>query len=97
MNDKLYDILLRFFGTQTSIARAFRVSRPAVAGWKQHVPERIALLCHLSKSIPYKYNPNDYETDGKGLSLYLEMPQMSPEPTQPEVDPNDKPVHSKAA
>ncbi|MEI8609974.1 Cro/CI family transcriptional regulator [Enterovibrio sp. Hal110] len=94
---KLFQTLLTHFGTQEHIAKAFGVSRQAVYGWKTHVPERIALLCHLSKSIPYKYNPNDYETDGKGLSLYLEMPQMSPEPTQPEVDPNDKPVHSEAA
>ncbi|USH03674.1 Cro/Cl family transcriptional regulator [Grimontia kaedaensis] len=95
MNDELYDLLLAHFGTQQSIANTFGVSRPAVAGWKYHVPERVALLCHLSQNISYTYDPSHFQRDKKALKLNCVKPTALPQDS--EVTTNDQHVHSEAA
>ncbi|AWK83853.1 Uncharacterised protein [Photobacterium damselae] len=67
----LYNILLDVYGSETAIAKAFQVER--ASHWKKGIPERIALLCHLSCDIPYTYNPSVYRRDGKSLHLNLKM------------------------
>ncbi|WP_158174846.1 Cro/CI family transcriptional regulator [Grimontia hollisae] len=95
MNDELYDLLLAHFGTQQNIAKAFDVSRPAVAGWKYHVPERVALLCHLSDVISYTYDPSHFKRNEKGLKLICTKP--TPLCLDEEVSTHDPNVHSAAA
>lgn len=89
-NDQLYDLLINIFGSEARIAKAFGVER--AAHWKRKVPERIALLCHLSPDIPYQYNPRAYQRDMKGLRLVLEKPT-----TNNEVTTNDQTIHLQAA
>ncbi|PSU95706.1 hypothetical protein [Photobacterium kishitanii] len=69
MNCNLYNILLRVYGSEAVIAKAFHVER--AAHWRQNVPERIALLCHLSPLIPYTYNPSDFNRDVTALGLKI--------------------------
>ncbi len=74
VNLKLHDVLMATLGSRNKIATLFNVSPQAVSLWKKTgVPERIALLCHLSEDIPYIFNPSDYGVDNKGrLKLNLE-------------------------
>ncbi|WBA13878.1 hypothetical protein [Salinivibrio proteolyticus] len=88
-NDQLYDLLLCTFGTEANIAKAFDVER--ATHWKRKVPERVALLCHLSEAIPYRYDPIQYGRNMKGLKLVLEKQ------TTNEVTTNDQTIHSAAA
>ncbi|CZF79668.1 hypothetical protein [Grimontia marina] len=92
MNDPLFDILKSTFGTEIAIARFFGTVR--AAHWKHHVPENIALLCHLIPDIPYTFDPIRYGRDVKGLKLVLVKPHPT---TNPEVTTNDQDVYSKAA
>ncbi|QKJ87436.1 hypothetical protein PMPD1_2494 [Paramixta manurensis] len=72
----LYQMLKEKFRTDTAIADALGVARPAVHTWRKHIPERIALLCHLSPDIPYVYNPADYGRDPNRLGLALTKPSQ---------------------
>ncbi|CEO39107.1 hypothetical protein [Photobacterium kishitanii] len=65
--DSLYQILLDVFKTEQAIAKAFGLER--ASHFKKKVPEKIALLCHLSKDIPYTYNPSNYGRNGKRLNI----------------------------
>ncbi|EGR2105422.1 hypothetical protein ACPFUU_001588 [Vibrio cholerae] len=75
MNNPLYQILIKRFGNEANIARAFELQR--VVHFKEKVPEHIALLCHLDPSIPYTYDPKDYGRKSEILSLNLSKPRFS--------------------
>ncbi len=85
----IYTVLIHHFGSEAAIARAFGLKR--VSHFKQHVPERIALLCHLSPHIPYTYDPTHFSRDAKGLHLVLTKP------TTNEVNDHDQTLYSTAA
>ncbi|PSU23847.1 hypothetical protein C0W35_18330 [Photobacterium kishitanii] len=68
--DPLFLILLDVFKTEKVIASTFGLER--ASHFKKKVPEKIALLCHLSEDIPYIYNPSNYGRHRKGLKLNLE-------------------------
>ncbi|GKX50580.1 hypothetical protein [Budvicia aquatica] len=70
----LYHVLQDKFGSDTKIAKQFNVKRPSVFHWRREVPEKVALLCHLSPNIPYTYNPADYGRNSDNLDLVLSKP-----------------------
>lgn len=57
----LYEVLKDRFGSNAAIGRRFpRRGKPrssqAVGKWKNSgVPEDVAILCHLDKTIPYQH------------------------------------------
>ncbi|MDA1378705.1 hypothetical protein PCI56_01090 [Plesiomonas shigelloides subsp. oncorhynchi] len=67
--DPLYKTLLDKYSTEAGIAKAFGVAR--AVSWRDKVPEKIALLCHLSPDINYTYNPHDYGREIEQLNLGL--------------------------
>ncbi|PSU88138.1 hypothetical protein C0W42_13515 [Photobacterium kishitanii] len=73
MTSSLYEILKLQYKSDAAIGCVFNVTRQSVSHWKVNgVPEKIALLCHLSHQIQYKYNPIDFGRVNKGLKLNLE-------------------------
>ncbi|PSU19597.1 hypothetical protein CTM97_21710 [Photobacterium phosphoreum] len=73
MTKSLYETLKLKYKTNTAIGCIFNVTRQSVSHWKVNgIPENIALLCHLSPQIQYKYNPIDFGRVNKGLKLNLE-------------------------
>ncbi|MGF1727042.1 hypothetical protein [Photobacterium nomapromontoriensis] len=68
----LIEVLISKYGNVTKAAQAFGVSHVAVVKWRKNgAPLHIALLCHISKDIPYIFNPSDYGVDEKALNLNL--------------------------
>ncbi|PWI34863.1 hypothetical protein DI392_00855 [Vibrio albus] len=85
--NSLYQILLNHFGTEAKVARVFNIGR--AQHFQKHVPERVALLCHLDPTIPYTYHPSHYGKNYEGLSLDLT--------TKKEVTTNENQTHQRAA
>lgn len=73
--DPLFKTLLDVYGSELAVAKAFGCSR--APHWKDKVPERIALLSHLSPKIPYTYNPSDFDRDVKALGLKIKQPKVT--------------------
>ncbi|WP_419207567.1 hypothetical protein ACN08N_23685 [Photobacterium leiognathi subsp. mandapamensis] len=73
--DPLFKTLLDVYGSELAVAKAFGCSR--APHWKDKVPERIALLSHLSPKIPYTYNPSDYNVDVKALGIKIKQKKVT--------------------
>lgn len=73
--DPLFKTLLDIYGSELAVAKAFGCSR--APHWKEKVPERIALLAHLSPKIPYIYNPSSFERDMKALGIKIKQPKVT--------------------
>lgn len=73
--DPLFKTLLDVFGSELAVAKAFGCSR--APHWKDKVPERIALLSHLSPKIPYTYNPSAFDRDMKGLGIKIKQKKVT--------------------
>ncbi len=67
--DPLYLILVDQFKTEQAIAKYFGLER--AVHFKNKVPERIALLCHLSRDIPYVFDAARYKCNARHLNLNL--------------------------
>ncbi|MGL4219420.1 MAG: hypothetical protein ACRCSS_02150 [Shewanella sp.] len=72
--DPLYSKLLSIYGTEAAMAKEFGVTRTLC--WKEKVPEKIALLCHLSPDIDYTYQPEAYGRGRTNLNLNLAKPKQ---------------------
>ena len=80
--DPLFKTLLDVYGSELAVAKAFGCSR--APHWKNKVPERIALLSHLSPKIPYTYNPSEFERDVKSLGIKIKQQKVT---TNDSVEP----------
>ncbi|TGZ35350.1 hypothetical protein EQ875_01631 [Photobacterium damselae subsp. damselae] len=77
-NQDLRSTLYEVLGGRNNVAKFFNVSPQAVSLWKEKgVPEKIALLSHLSVKIPYTYNPSDFDRDGKSLGLNIKQKKVT--------------------
>ena len=84
-NQNLRSILYDVLGGRNKVAEFFNVSPQAVSLWKEKgVPEKIALLSHLSSKIPYTYNPSEFERDVKSLGIKIKQQKVT---TNDSVEP----------
>ena len=75
---ELMDTLIAKYGNVTKTAKVFGVTHTAVVKWKtKGAPLHVALLCHLSKEIPYIFNPSDYKVDMKGLGIKIKQKKVT--------------------
>ncbi|MEI7340482.1 hypothetical protein WCT87_03180 [Pectobacterium brasiliense] len=67
--------VIRHFDSPYQAATALECSYEAIKTYrKRGLPEKVALLCHMSTDIPYVYNPTDYGRNPENLNLVLTKP-----------------------
>lgn len=72
---KAAERVINHFDSPYEAAEALECSYEAIKTYrKRGLPEKVALLCHMSNSIPYTYNPADYGRNPENLSLVLTKP-----------------------
>ncbi|WP_315707571.1 hypothetical protein [Brenneria uluponensis] len=68
--------VIRHFNSPYQAAAALECSYEAIKTYrKRGLPEKVALLCHISTDIPYIYNPADYGRNPENLNLVLTKPE----------------------
>ncbi|HDL6956636.1 TPA: hypothetical protein PXR55_003062 [Yersinia enterocolitica] len=72
---KAAEQVINHFSSPYQAAKALECSYEAIKTYrKRGLPEKVALLCHMSIDIPYTYNPADYGRNPENLSLVLTKP-----------------------
>lgn len=72
---KVAEKVINYFSSPYQAAAALECSYEAIKTYrKRGLPEKVALLCHMSTNIPYTYNPADYGRNPENLSLVLTKP-----------------------
>ncbi|CQI96041.1 hypothetical protein B4900_11455 [Yersinia rohdei] len=72
---KAAEQVINHFSSPYQAAKALECSYEAIKTYrKRGLPEKVALLCHMSTDIPYTYNPADYGRNPENLSLVLTKP-----------------------
>ncbi|MBP2845404.1 hypothetical protein J8655_07930 [Dickeya oryzae] len=68
--------VIGYFDSPSQAAAALECSYESIKAYrKRGLPERVALLCHISPDIPFIYDPSIYGRARENLNLVLTKPE----------------------